>query len=465
MISAHASSPLLPERAQLTPLERAWVATTKGFKVVPRRVAAYDSESILFFTPVQYDTVSIDPCELPPLTTQWVADQFRSLVLGNPEGLADRGECPPSPESILQKRRVASASVVFEYLENSERQLVYSDRLDQIVRSRSDSMLDKIIAILCDSDIGTRDNKPEALQSVLNNRLLAAYQAKLPLQFVLPAFPFKDQTPFRTIAPADHLDFGDVALLIRLHAIALALYQVYNFGVEWIIVSDSVAYAPIFGVDTSDAATYRERLRDYRERLNFGSTIHILDLDELTKRIEGFDETYSRIRSYLTSITSGPEDSQRLRLLSRGMKWNMNTSVFRPEYEWSELWAAVNDRGLDTPRKQVLWKNIDDTSREIAIKYAAHNLSMKYLDLLTRCFPLAIRATVHPKPTQVAIPRLGDDYPWNGTAFLQDAGLGANSVVSIDLYKLLRRQDVAPVCLPGEDAPFYFTAFAGSEAA
>jgi hypothetical protein len=44
---------------------------------------------------------------------------------------------------------------------------------------------------------------------------------RLPIQLVLPAFPFKDQNPFRTSCNASHWGIGEAALIVRLHCIAL----------------------------------------------------------------------------------------------------------------------------------------------------------------------------------------------------------------------------------------------------
>jgi hypothetical protein len=55
---------------------------------------------------------------------------------------------------------------------------------------------------------------------------------RLPIQLVLPAFPFKDQNPFRTSCNASHWDIGEAALIVRLHCIALGLDQLHPYDGE-----------------------------------------------------------------------------------------------------------------------------------------------------------------------------------------------------------------------------------------
>lgn len=451
-------SPLLfPDRTHLSDLEAAWAAAKKGFMASPRRSAFYDADSLLFFAPLQYDIAPITAHEpAAPPSLEWVSREFQLLVLGDPMHEADRGSCPPLPEKALQASRFASESVVYEYLERTEQTLVYSDLLEHIIRDRTLTLEDKIARVLCEPRIGTKENKTQSVSSLLRARLTELVRNKLPIQLFIPAFPFKDQNPFSTMAPADHLDFGDVALLIRLHAIALALYQIYSFGVEWIIASDSVAYAPIFGIDRTHAATYRERLREYRQRLNLGSTIHILDLDDLTQRLDGFSETFEAIHSELVTLVTHPDVTLRFAKLVRDMRWNMSTRHLLKKYEWIDLWTLLNGRTDPRPEMTKAAEEIDATSREVALNYASHVLSMKHLDLNRRCFPSAIRATVHPKAGQIAIPHLGVEFPWNGSAVLIDDNLYPGGVCSMELYEIFRQGAVTPVYLPGEDAPFYF---------
>ncbi|MBI5221003.1 MAG: L-tyrosine/L-tryptophan isonitrile synthase family protein [Candidatus Liptonbacteria bacterium] len=278
----------------------------------------------------------------------------------------------------------------------------------------------------------------------------------LPIQFILPAFPFKDQTPFRSCAPARHVDFGEIALLARLHIIALAIYQIYNFSAEWIIVSDSVAYAPLFGIEVSEARTYRERLRAYRHLLNMNRTVHILDLDDMTTRIDGFQDVYSHIVDKLKWMRASGILADRFRVLARGMKWNINTRPYleKGRCSWEHLWNMLDQENPET--STAVAKEIDTLSQDAGLHYAAHNLTMKHLDLLRCCFPDAIRATVHPKPGQVAIPMLGETFPWNGTALLAHKRLGPEAVQTVPLYKILRAAHSIPVYLPGAEAPFFF---------
>ena len=147
--------------------------------------------------------------------------------------------------------------VIYQYLERCEA-CVYGGLIDSIVQDRTRTDAEKILALLSHHLLGNRDNKRYLSADVLSPVIENLRRSKLPLQFVLPSFPFKDQNPFRAAAKASHVDLGEIGLLIRLHTLALALDQVYPFGVEWIIVCDGHVYAPIFGIPPDAITAYQK---------------------------------------------------------------------------------------------------------------------------------------------------------------------------------------------------------------
>jgi pyoverdine/dityrosine biosynthesis protein Dit1 len=237
----------------------------------------------------------------------------------------------------------------------------------------------------------------------------------------------------------------------------LGLVQVYPFGAEWIIISDGVPYSTIFDIPPNLVRAYQERLREYRNRLNLQATVHIINMADMTSRFKGFEDTYQSIRNQLENLLRYGKLEKKFAILTRGMAWNMNTKPFLEQHDWCDLWEVLNsEQPPQESRLAELYKEVNRQARQIAIKYASFNLSMKYLGLMNKFFPFAIRATVHPKQGQVAIPQLGEIYPWNGTVLLRRNVKTVGSIESMPLYKILRKADLSPKFLPGSNAPFYY---------
>jgi hypothetical protein len=58
--------------------------------------------------------------------------------------------------------------------------------------------------------------------------------------------------------------------------------------------------------------------------------------------------------------------------------------------------------------------------------------------------PRSIRATVHAKPGQAVIPKLGRGDPWNAVGVVDDVSLGPDAVRTLPLWKV-RRSEYRPV--------------------
>ena len=122
-------------------------------------------------------------------------------------------------------------------------------------------------------------------------------------------------------------------MLIRLHTLALAIWQIYSFGAEWIIISDGISYASIFEIPIPKARYYQTRLRDYRNRLNLQETVHIIDLSEMTSRLTdtadlGFEAVFRNILHILEQLDNNGSISKTLRTLVHGIQWNINYNLY-----------------------------------------------------------------------------------------------------------------------------------------
>lgn len=464
------------ESTALSAFEAAWARTPVGTSLVPQRVVEYDPANLLFYAPTRYSQQAMSPLQLNLPPEQWVQDNFAAMVLGEAGSGISRGPCPQISREVT--KQLMSDAIIHRYLESCENELVYSGLLEDLI-NMDIPLTEKILWILCHNVLGNKKNSKHLAAKDLEPIVNMAASDRVPLRFMVPAFPFKDQNPFRTGVSADHVDLGEVALLIRLHALALALCQVYPFGAEWIIVSDGVAYANIFDIPITLARNYQKLLRQYRNRLNLQSTVHIVDLDEMRERfgkftISGkhsgnedgnFDTISQSICHSLIILERAGSIKKSFDTLVRGMMWNINTRPLTSHYSWNDIWFVLNNEPseLSKQSEKDIYSEILEPSRQAAFKYAAYNLTMKYLGSTLRLLPSTIRATVHAKNGQVAIPLLGETYPWNGTAVLTDIAAGPSSVESRPLYKIVTIPNSSPAYLHGNDQPFFYDITGGEK--
>jgi len=371
----------------------------------------------------------------------------------------------PIPEF---ESRQASGEEPFIYLENVEKDLVYGGYLDSILPDPSASAAEAMLAILSDRRIGHGSNARNVDGAEFREQVQPLLDEQLRVRFVLPAFPFKDQNPFRVNAGAGAPDCSELALLIRLHALSLALYQVHPHGVDWIILSDGMLYAPLFGIETEEVQRYRQSLITWRNRLNLQGTVNIVDLGELIERLNGrpvagvpdgpFDQVEQSVRDHLASLIESDDDCrEKFSVLKRGMTWNLNLKTYLRTVSPQELWQLVRGSERDQLSAQAIKVGIeiDVRAEAAAFRYAAINLALRFLQGVDTILPGSIRATIHPKAGQVAVPTLGSVFPWNGVARL-DGPFGADDLSVCQLVDIGSTGDFRGVVSSETGDVFYY---------
>lgn len=355
-----------------------------------------------------------------------------------------------------------------EYRDRCEIELLYSGLINDLILNGGNGMSNQLYALLTNPILGNKENSKYLNLNEFSSRVDPLIEEQDRLRLVIPSFPFKDQNIFRTEAPPNHVDLGEIATLVRLHVLALAMFQVHPFGADWIIVSDGQAYAPIFKIDIDEVNAYRNQLIEYRNLLNIQGTVSIIDLKEMTKRLQSkkagfeiFDRTIYHIRSTIEEMVQSATGQvfKSFRVLTRGMKWNMNNNMFGEQLGLEDLWTVVNTERIDDvpARLKDAWYALDRLSMDAAYDYSAFNLAMRYHAVFDRVLPRSLRATIHPKAGQIAIPRIGEVFPWNGVGVLRDERMGPTSVETWPLYKLIKEfPDAIPHRLHGQGAPLYY---------
>ncbi|MFJ3229261.1 L-tyrosine/L-tryptophan isonitrile synthase family protein [Streptomyces sp. NPDC086783] len=431
-----------PDR-QHSALEQAWQDLRPGESLTQPTAELFDpTAGMSYRTPTYRATVHADPSapHLPP-PDQWILKAFTTFVRGE---FGDTPTCRPWKGYQPQHQRHAQAvpDIAERYLANCTATLHQVDQTTRAHRNPAETV-ERIYHLLCSAPWGNTANKkyldPAAFRAWIEP--LVAAQARL--LFILPALPFKDQNPFRTASEPDRPDLAETTLLVRLHCLARAMTEIYPSGAEWLLLSDGHAYAGLFGIETAQARTYFDRIVSTRNFLNLQSTVSILDLSDVCSHANGkvpglFESHRTHLIQRLAELAAAPQGPlwKAMQVLMRGMAWNYSTRKLVSVSDGDsmrQLWDAVHlptDPQLPT---SPLESRIRACACDAALGYAAFNLAVRWQDTLHTVFPQAIRATIHAKPGQVAVPSLGKVAPWNGVALVAGDQPGPHD---IEIYPL-----------------------------
>lgn len=410
-------------------IERVWKNRPPGTAIDRKRTASFDAFSGLFYSPMEYQYVPISTHKFRACSDNLIKNYFINFVKGEFNNNDNKMAYPHMP--TIEVGDAVSSHVYDEYLRVCEKELVYSDYVSSIIKEYEGNIPGKIKSILCHPYIGNKRNLKNVNFTELVELLESHLEEENRLMFVLPSFPFKDQNFFRTFdaAPND-LDMGEIALLIRLHSLSIAFYQVHPFGADWVILSDGNMYADIFGCDQNLVQNYFNRLIDVRSRLNLQGTVSIIDLREVVDHFfnvfgsGNFDEEVNKIELSLKNhLDEGDaEFLSAFSVLTRGMRQNINNKEMIYELGLNETWDIVYSQNLsDLSSSAQKWHlKFEEQATNAAYRYAAVNIVIRHFNIIGEVFPGAFRATVHAKKGQIAVPQLGSCFPWNGVSITKD---------------------------------------------
>ncbi|WP_262692496.1 isocyanide synthase family protein [Kordiimonas aestuarii] len=409
-------------------IERVWDNVPLGASINRSRSCNYDSTSGLFYSPIEYSFEAIGS-KIPSLESLQIEKLFRSFVKGEFGNTQHKVTPPRLPKVVATK--VAPPDFTTRYLEKCEKSLVYSDYVKAVSEVSGESLSKSIDLLLSHPEIGNKSNERNIDHDELNRVVEKKNDTADRLVFILPAFPFKDQNYFRTgSALPHHFDMGEIALLARLHSLSIAIYQLHPFGADWIVASDGVLYSDIFGIEPTSAQKYFNRLKSVRTYLNIQGTVSILDLKDIINQFSQgtADTTYHKLRQSVADrieelVDGGSEEFKlAFHVLMRGMRQNLPNHHLVEQLGAERAWNVIMDDSLGNldDNERLARAEIDELARAAAISYASENILLKCTDLLNQMFPEALRATVHPKKGQIAVPQLGSCFPWNGVALIED---------------------------------------------
>ncbi len=419
-----------------TPLERKIEHSESLGAIVHRRRRYFSVDYGVWLK--HEDLGSTGPIELSVSTPEgsWIKESLASMVREEGGREFDGETFREAPATTA----MVADEAMDDYLEKCE-ELIFGPRTEAVIRNNSLDAEAKIQKLLADPQLGNTANAKNLTTAEIGQACELNAQEKAPLTFILPAFPFKEQNEFRSSLPANTPDFGEIGLLCRMHALAMAVNQIYHNDVRWLIVTDGTAYEKIFRAPEGCAREYIGHLRAIRNRLNLQSTIHFVDLMDLVAKYESLAArqglpSFRDVVGHITRVLKENRDAEidrDLHELAEGMKWNTCWTHISAEKEvlWKVLRAPLR-KGTETAVEQAAY----ESALETAINYSSFNLAMRWTNLIRQFFPWGLRATSHPKRGQVAIPRIGSVSPWNGVSQAILDAQGRPEIVSKPLYQL-----------------------------
>ena len=411
--------------------ERNWESVGHGRSVAVSRQLGLDGKAYLEFPFDIYTPFSIQQlnADFAPPDAAWVSKELIQLVRGVGEARLKMTKQPEANfDSQTKLWRDLDWNGVLTWVNDF---VVFGKEARSIYRSAAsaDTMMHRL---LCLPRLGSK-NEENITPEMLGPAVQHSASEGVPIYVILPAFPFKDQNPLRTEAPAWHVDLSEVLMLVRLYAIAAAVKQIHPQGMEWIIASDGRIYSEIFGVSEKEALRYRENLRSYRNTLNLQKFIHVVDIQEMIAGLKGFGEINRTIRFTLAEVIKGdPKVNEHFESLTHRIKLNLNLRDYVVKHDKRVLQSCLDENvGTDslTTEEQQIREEIRQRADHASLEYASINLAIKYTKLLQRFFPNSLRATIHPKAGQIGIAAgKGRVYPWNGVAIMRSERLSPQNV-------------------------------------
>lgn len=296
------------------------------------------------------------------------------------------------------------------------------------------------------------DENKELFRPILEDHL----EEGSPLEFVLPSFPFKHNNPVKVSRRSP--DMAEVLCICRLYEICHALAQVYEPGAKFVIVSDGMVYREMFGLTEHEALRYRDRTRQMVGELGFEDTIEVTDMEYLVdSRREFFDFVKERLEPVFAEWwRANPDDLRRASLIQASTA-NLNTA---DSVTHDLVQMATKDVLLDTDEQddlstlETIKSQTVNRAERGAFEFSLFLYVLSEIDLVQSCYPRALRATVHPKPTQWGLHLVNQGsrvFPWQGVAYKNEHGKWRIKYE----FEVTRERSV-PVHVRGDDDMFAF---------
>lgn len=283
-----------------------------------------------------------------------------------------------------------------------------------------------------------------------------------PIQFMLPAMPFKIANPLKS--SRRDADLAEVGSFCKLNEINLQISKIYKPGAIFTIFHDGHLYYRHFLHTKEDADKYYNSLKKFVRNLGLSEVIYLKDAADELQHIKNFKEIYEEARLEMTNLWKNEKyNNERIQKIIQSAKQNINLSDIPYQVLYHINFMEDWDLSLDEKK---LKREINQRSEKCAFEYMVVQHALEKANFFKTILPNGIRLTVHPKEGQIGIFMVKKKthlLPWMGAGVLKN-----NGEVSVHYEsELLSSGKYYPVYIKGEKSPFYYkeaeTIYKGAE--
>ncbi len=331
------------------------------------------------------------------------------------------------PRAALKSRTGVGTTVQVATLEAPQNQPILDELA--VAYQRTSTPLETARAVLrevmqCRRAAGPHTCSPEAPCAACSGSHLPKMLAKIekgePITFVLPAFPGKSPNLAKVLGTLP--DMAERRALIFLQQLCERIGRIYEPGARMVLASDGRVFSTVVGMSDEAVSAYRDELRQMIAQLGLDkiSTFNLEELyedasfDEMREQMmEDFGQSLEVFRSAVGRAARDPQASDEDREMHR-----LYCGITR---------FLVEDA---TFPGQTLSRNaLQKECRTRAYQVIQH--SQAWSALVERCFPEAVRLSIHPHgcgSNKLGIHFIetaeGDNWmtPWHAVALEVEAG-------------------------------------------
>ena len=226
-----------------------------------------------------------------------------------------------------------------------------------------------------------------------------------PIHFLLPAFPAKSPNPQKVLGRLP--DMGEEIALKYLDEVCAEINHLYSPGARVSICSDGRVFSDLVGVREEDVTSYAAELRLMMERIGNGSLdfFSMEDLFDIEEHAAMRDKLLLHYADTLESIKERAHSFDHHRTLFNGIQ----------RFLFEDRLVLETDKSRNQIRNEC---------KELA--YRVIQRSDSWGRLLSDCFPIALRLSIHPQSPHsekigILLGEAKDTWltPWHGVALKQ----------------------------------------------
>ena len=320
---------------------------------------------------------------------------------------------------------------------------------------RSASPVDNIFSIITSHKYADRSNYSRVefaeLSELIRQKISRAVAKKSRIGLVLPGFTIKCFNVLR-VESRRSPDLAELASLLRLWEICYQIGKVYPPGAEFVVLTDGLAYARMFGEDPYFAICHRQTLASWLNLLQLESTIKIVDLTTLLPT--NFTRASAKVARHLAKEWRQTNDLTPLAEFVTNTKGlvNYEVEIMRDMQLFYKFQEAHGDKELTHANieSQIITKAVQTT-----FQYETFLRTLSELDVIGKKYPAHLLCTGRPKPGQLGINFIhekSNNFPWNGVGVISKSGHVNVHPESVVKYS----PDYTPVYIKGDHAAFYY---------